>query len=143
MKSDADEERRGPTEISHRFMIEQIGGSWHLSGNWAGGEKKRGVEMIEIKYEPENLRFAAYDGIVSAGECCYEVLDDGVWNAYHTYVKDCYSGQGIAKKLFDALVEQAKEEKVKVMPSCSYIQHCFDKAPDLENMVCPCKEDEE
>ena len=107
------------------------------------GDSKRGAIMIEIKHEPENLRFVAYDGLVNAGECCYEILEDGVWNAYHTYVKDTYSGHGIAKRLFDALVEEAKKEKVKVMPTCSYVQHCFEKNPELGDMVCPCKEDEE
>ena len=53
-----------------------------------------------------------------------------VLNAYHTGVRKELEGQGIAAKLFDKLVEYARENNYKIIPSCSYIAAKFKRRPD-------------
>ena len=51
--------------------------------------------MIEVVYEKDKRRSAAYDGEKLIGEC--DCRESGlVWTAYHTEVAPAYGGQGIA-----------------------------------------------
>ncbi len=57
-------------------------------------------------------------------------LKDNVLNANHTGVRKELEGQGIAAKLFDKLVEYARKNDYKIIPSCSYILVEFRRRPD-------------
>lgn len=48
-------------------------------------------------------------------------LSDGILDAYHTGVRPEFEGQGIAGKLFDEMVQYARDNGYKVIPSCPYI----------------------
>ena len=48
-------------------------------------------------------------------------IKNNILNAYHTGVRKELEGQCIAGKLFDELVNYARENNYKVIPSCSYI----------------------
>ena len=75
--------------------------------------------MVDIKYEKENNRAVAYIDNVEIGECVYE-KENNVWNIIHTEVDNAYQGQGIAKKLVECIIENAKKENNKLIASCSY-----------------------
>jgi predicted GNAT family acetyltransferase len=83
------------------------------------------MSVVEIKLEQEKNRAAAYDGDVNMGECTYTV-SDGIWTIEHTFVDSAYKGQGIAKKLVDAVVEGARERGLKIIPVCSYAVRVFE-----------------
>ena len=57
-------------------------------------------------------------------------LKHNVLNAFHTGVRKELEGQGIAAKLFDKLVEYARKNNYKIIPSCSYILVKFRRRPD-------------
>lgn len=57
-------------------------------------------------------------------------IKNSVLNAYHTGVRPEYEGQGIAGKLFDKMVEYAREKNYKITPSCSYVSAKFRRHPD-------------
>ncbi len=48
-------------------------------------------------------------------------IKNNVLNAYHTGVRKELEGQGIAAKLFDEMVDYARKNNLKVLPTCSYI----------------------
>ena len=73
--------------------------------------------MIEIKFE--NNMAAAYDEDKKIGECIYLDLGEQ-WNITHTKVDSSYQGQGIARKLVDCVIENAKIYNIKVVADCSY-----------------------
>lgn len=56
-------------------------------------------------------------------------IKDNVLNAYHTGVRKELEGQGIAAKLFDKLIEYARKNNYKIIPSCSYISVKFRRHP--------------
>lgn len=82
--------------------------------------------MIEILIE--NNRSIAKDGEKLIGECDYKINDD-IWSFDHTFVDPSYGGQGIAKRLLDCALEEAKRNNAKVNPICSYVRKVFDKNP--------------
>ena len=75
--------------------------------------------MIQIRFEKEHTRAAAYDGTTLIGVCTIKQTADG-WEIPHTEVDPAYGGQGIARKLVLCVAEQAKKEGVRVFPTCSY-----------------------
>ena len=67
--------------------------------------------MVEVLIE--NNRSIAKAGEKIIGECYYTVNDD-IWSFDHTFVYPSYGGQGIAKRLVECALEEAKSKKVKV-----------------------------
>ncbi len=85
---------------------------------------------FEVKHEKNLKRFALYDDGKEVGELTYTDRPNGVRSADHTIVLSSYSGQGLAGKLFDALVENAREEHIKILPICAYVKGKFDADPE-------------
>lgn len=61
------------------------------------------------------------DGI-QAGRLAYRYLSPMHIDAYSTRVAEAFQGKGIAGALYQALIEFAQAEKLKIKPSCSYIE---------------------
>ncbi|AWK51718.1 GNAT family N-acetyltransferase [Clostridium beijerinckii] len=40
----------------------------------------------------------------------------------HTYVSESLRGQGIALKLVEKVIEYARQENIKIIPLCSYVE---------------------
>lgn len=75
--------------------------------------------MVEIRFEREQNRSAAYDGNRLIGFCEVQ-MTDCTWTIPHTEVDLAYSGQGIARKLVLCVAELAENEGVEVVPICPY-----------------------
>ena len=58
------------------------------------------------------------------------VTRDGARVAEHTLVPPELGGRGIAGKLVDALIADAREQGFKVVPECSYVAAAFAKHPE-------------
>ena len=57
-------------------------------------------------------------------------VGDRVFNANHTYTPRALRGQGIAGKLYDAMITDAKAEGYKIIPGCPYIEVKFKRHPE-------------
>ena len=87
-------------------------------------------QKIEFKIDTNNRgSFFINKGERQIAELDFD-LKDGIINAFHTGVRKELEGQGIAAKLFDKLVEYARENNYKIIPSCSYILVKFRRRPD-------------
>lgn len=53
----------------------------------------------------------------------------------HTEVDPSLAGQGVGRKLLDALVAWARETKTKVMPLCPYAKAQFGKDPSIRDVL--------
>ncbi|MBE5813308.1 MAG: N-acetyltransferase [Clostridiales bacterium] len=73
--------------------------------------------MIEIKFE--NNKSVAYDGNRKIGECNF-VESENTWNITHTEVDSLYQGQGIARKLVESIIENAKNQDKELVAECFY-----------------------
>ena len=82
--------------------------------------------MIEIKFEKENNKAVAYDNKTAIGECVF--IEDGeYWNIVHTEVSSLYQGQGIARKLEEKVIENAKLYDRKIIADCSYAKRIIER----------------
>lgn len=58
----------------------------------------------------------------------------GVRAAEHTLVPPEIGGRGIAGKLVDALIADARAQGFKVKPVCSYVAKAFEKHPEWADL---------
>lgn len=73
--------------------------------------------MIKISFE-EN-KSVAYDDNKQIRECDF-IENEHIWNIVHTEVDNAYQGQGIARKLVEKVIKNAKLYYRKIMAECSY-----------------------
>ena len=79
--------------------------------------------MIKIKFE-EN-KSVAYDDDKKIGECDF-IEENDTWNIIHTEVDNTYQGQGIAKKLVECVIENAKKRNKNIIADCSYAKRVLE-----------------
>lgn len=58
----------------------------------------------------------------------------GVRHANHTFVPDDMRGRGIAGKLVDALIADARAQGFRISPDCSYVAAAFRRNPDWADL---------
>lgn len=75
--------------------------------------------MIEIKFDKKQNKSIAYDNATQIGECEF-VEKEKFWNIIHTEVSKLYQGQGIARKLVENVIENAKQYNKSIIAECSY-----------------------
>lgn len=89
--------------------------------------------MIEITFEPERHRSAAYDDGKEIGECVF-TASETFWIISHTYVTDGYGGRGIAADLVKKVVEEARLKGVKIIPLCPFAKSEFEKKSEYHDV---------
>jgi len=75
--------------------------------------------MIRIEFDIKNNKSIAYDENNLVGVCEYIDKVD-TWNIVHTEVDKNYQGQGIARRLVECILEEAKKNNKKLIADCSY-----------------------
>ena len=76
---------------------------------------------------------AAIPGARDKGELTWTASDD-VRTANHTFVPNEMRGKGIAAKLVDALVADARKDGFKIRPACSYVEAQFQRHPEWSDL---------
>lgn len=89
--------------------------------------------MIDVTFEADKNRAAAYDEGTEVGECTF-VVRDNVWIINHTFVTPSYGGRGIAKSLVAKVSEHAREEGVKVLPLCPFAQKEYEENEEYHDL---------
>ena len=81
--------------------------------------------MIKIIFEKNQNKSIAYDNNNKIGECDY-IEEDDCWNIIHTEVDNSYQRQGIARKLVENILENAKIYNKKIIADCSYAKRVIE-----------------
>ncbi|MEM0993341.1 MAG: GNAT family N-acetyltransferase [Bacteroidota bacterium] len=53
----------------------------------------------------------------------------------HTDVSETLRGQGIGRKLLNAVVEMARDKNLKILPLCPYAKSVFDKDATIRDVL--------
>ena len=87
----------------------------------------------QVIHEEENERFVIYkDG----KEVFVEYMPkEGELNLYHTHTDPELRGQGLAALVVRAALEYVKENNLKVVPTCSYVQSFISKNEEYKELV--------
>ena len=89
---------------------------------------------MEIKHDITNQRFYT---MVEGREAYlqYLIVDKNVLNYYKTYVPNELRGKGIAGKIVEAALNYARENNLKIIPSCSYVDIFIERNKNFEDLV--------
>lgn len=90
--------------------------------------------MAEI-VKGNNKFYIGEDEQQPLAEITFKQQDAQTIVADHTYVSDELRGQGIAGKLLEVLIAYAREENVKIVPVCSYVQSKMEKTPEYHDLI--------
>lgn len=60
--------------------------------------------------------------------------ENGLMHIDHTFVSDQLRGQGVAKKLLDQAAQYARQNDLKIVAICSYVQGAFAKSSEYEDV---------
>ena len=85
-------------------------------------------------HDKDNQRFFS---IVEGRESYLQYLkiDSVTLDYYKTYVPNELRGKGIAGKIVEAALNYARENNLKIIPSCSYVDTFIERHPDYGKMV--------
>ncbi len=88
---------------------------------------------MEVKHDTNNQRFFVdLDG--EEAYVAYSLRED-VMELYSTFTPPKLRGRGLAEKVVHAAFEYAKENKLKVIPSCSYVAVYLQRHPEYNYLV--------
>ena len=88
---------------------------------------------LDIQHDAANERFTArVDGHLC--EAVYR-LHDGVMHLVHTAVPRALQGQGIAARLVDAALAEARARGWRVRPVCSYVASHMRRHPETQDLL--------
>lgn len=88
---------------------------------------------MEIVHDEERGRFAAE---VEGGTARLDYVRNGdVVDFRSTYVPDEARGGGVAGEIVTRGLEWARENGLKVIPSCSYVRGYVDRHPEYESLL--------
>ena len=94
------------------------------------------MEGIVITRHDQGARgeyHAAVPGSEAIGRLTYQRRGD-VLVADHTLVPPEIGGRGVAARLVEALIADAREEGNKIVPQCSYVEAQFRRHPDWADL---------
>jgi predicted GNAT family acetyltransferase len=89
--------------------------------------------VAEVKHDQDAQEFY----IKKDGKKCYEsykMADERTMDFHHTETPPALRGQGLAEKVVEAGMEYAREKGYKVIPTCPYVEHFFEKHPDYQDL---------
>jgi uncharacterized protein len=93
-----------------------------------------GKEDISISNETGRQRYEIAVGGELAGFVQYRVRE-GTLDLVHTEVLPRFEGRGLAGKLAQFALDDARRQGRKVAPSCSYIARYVERHPQLQDLV--------
>ncbi|WP_019520855.1 GNAT family N-acetyltransferase [Faucicola boevrei] len=89
---------------------------------------------MEIIHKTDNQRFeTVIDGVIAY--LSYKKVDDNTLDYNHTIVPDELGGRGVGKALATFALDYARDNNVKIVPSCSFVAHFINKNPEYDELV--------
>lgn len=77
---------------------------------------------------------ATPQGSAHTGKLSWRNEAGNVRNANHTLVPREIGGQGVAARLVEKLVSDAREQGFRIRPTCSYVERKFERNPEWNDL---------
>ncbi len=93
---------------------------------------------ITITKEMRDARHGRYvarlAGIDAEGEITFTRRGEGIVSADHTGVPEAMAGHGIARKLLDAMLDDARTSGFRIVPLCPYVFAQYARHPEWADL---------
>ncbi len=89
---------------------------------------------MKVRHDPDNLRFVAD---IDAAEATleYSVQADGVLDFRRTFTPPPLRGQGIARQVVLFGLDYARDNGIRIIPTCPYVAKVIRENPDYEDLI--------
>ncbi|MCE4971483.1 N-acetyltransferase [Staphylococcus chromogenes] len=82
-----------------------------------------------------NKFYIGEDETSPQAEITYTFVEEDTIDMTHTFVDPSLRGSGVAKQLFNAVIEKAQNEQLQIIPSCSYVRVQFERDASLQHLL--------
>ncbi|HEX3100346.1 MAG TPA: GNAT family N-acetyltransferase [Pyrinomonadaceae bacterium] len=93
------------------------------------------MEKIQQEEHKKKGAFFLEVGGERLAEMLYFHSNPGEITIYHTEVDPSLAGKGVGYDLVAAGVEFARENGLKIVPTCSYAKKVIDKTPEFQDVL--------
>lgn len=90
--------------------------------------------LLSLADNPEAERFEARYGDEMLGYIDYQIRD-GVMRLPHTYVTPAARGQNIAALLTEQALQAARDQRLRVVPICWYVDRYIQRHPQYRDLL--------
>lgn len=90
---------------------------------------------MDIRHGENRFYLIDTDTHQETGEITYSKVEDGVIAIDHTRVDESFQGHGLARRLFNALLDYADLNNLKIVPVCEYAKNSFKKRPEIRFLL--------
>ncbi len=91
-------------------------------------------DPVAVAFEEAANRSAAYKEGELIGVCEFSVSEQ-IWIIDHTGVRPAYGGQGIARRLVEKVIEEARARQIKILPLCSYASKMMEGKTEYQDVL--------
>lgn len=95
---------------------------------------KKMKDPVAVVFEEAANRSVAYKEGELIGECEFSVSEQ-IWIIDHTGVLPAYGGQGIARRLVEKVIEEARARQIKILPLCSYASKMMEGKTEYQDVL--------
>ena len=89
-----------------------------------------------VTHNPEqNVFFVEHDG--ETAYLSYQQLPDGTLDYAHTYTPNEVRGLGIASAIIRYALDYARENDIRIIPSCPFVESYIDRHSEYADLVAP------
>jgi predicted GNAT family acetyltransferase len=89
---------------------------------------------MEVQHQANRQRFVAQTPSGPA-YVAYERPDDGTIELHRTIVPEEERGRGVGGRVVGAAIAYAREQRLRVVPTCPFVQAWLDEHPDERDVV--------
>jgi predicted GNAT family acetyltransferase len=90
--------------------------------------------MMVMNIHEEDSKFTMYDDTEYVGEIDWEDFK-GDYEVTRTFVRPEFGHRGLAAQLVEAMVEKARREGKKIIPTCPYAAAQFEKHSEYQPVL--------
>ena len=91
------------------------------------------AESLEVRHDADRRRFyIPFDE--GEAHLDYRQKDDTTLDYAHTYVSPDLRGQGLAGRVVEKALDYAREEGLKVVPSCPFVASFVKHHPEYQDL---------
>jgi hypothetical protein len=90
---------------------------------------------IQIKKQNDKGFAEAHIDDQKAGMMSFNIPNDQFIIIDHTEVEEAYKGEGVGRKLLDAIVEMARSQNIKIFPLCPFASAMFKKNSEIRDVL--------
>ena len=90
---------------------------------------------IQLTQNDKSGEFTLYVNGEQSGEMTFVYKEKDVISVNHTGVNSELKGQGLGKHLMEEMVKFARENGLKVIPTCPYVKTMIDRTPEYQDVL--------